>query len=934
MADRYSVVVDLQARGQAAADKLKSTIEQIKERARSAREETDKVAESARSSARDLIRTAEAIAAVSLAVRAVARETREYVQESRKVALVADSWRAVRVATRLAEQSLTGYVAASAIGLTVILQRAAAISAAYSRGVQASAFTAADSGASFGDVRAEGTLSRVLGRSDLGFVSRIGADNVVSAVQDLERIQDPIARAQAAIRSFGADAQTALELAGSGFVTRLRDARNLAEELDGPTRESVQRLRDTFQALSDFNPFDGIRQSYRSFREEARQGITIRIAAVLDSIKESGRNTPSALAFGNDATFDLVPKGNLPDQVPSAAQLVEQLRRGLADLAPSIVSPTVSTPGQVAAAQGIIRSRAASLEGLRQQLSVARSTAADLAQAVGRGGAVGDSATLALIQKAGDISDLEARISVLEKAESFADLSKRVSADISFGQLSPARRRQAEAARDFGRAGSDLFDPLVNREDAATYARGIAVGRSEARRVAGSDLSVSLRGRGLTRTDISPFGGDSGPDREAIANLERAIAEATAGQKERAAAVRQEVEFRSQLVRLIAGPGGELAAAREIARLRLEGAEKEREITQDTAEFERNRVAILREGALEQLRIARERDDRNRQTGGQVFDALLSGGAGVGRFVSGLGLGFGRQAFGNVFAELARGTTGALQLPGQTGADGRPNFLGRVLSGTPFGLDPNKVSLDANTIATQQNTAALLGGRGGSGILGSIPGVFGGGSTSNPFIFSASGRSGGITGPDGLPLGIVGQGLNLGNPNLGLTLGQKIGAAAGIAGGGFLVKSGIQQGGLAGALDIGSGTAGALAALLPLIGVSGPAAPILAGAALGAQVIKGLLPDPRKARARSIQQAIDASRFDFGDTTELFRDISGSGALDKGNVTIVYMPVSTLSPRTFLDHSTEITDAVKKGIDANHPIVETLQGRLDTAAAY
>lgn len=412
-----------------------------------------------------------------------------------------------------------------------------------------------------------------------------------------------------------------------------------------------------------------------------------------------------------------------------------------------------------------------------------------------------------------------------------------------------------------------------------------------------------------------------------------------AGQQKDAArvgSIQSALAFEAERLRLLVGPGGELAAIRAIAQIRLDAIQKELEITGDIRKADQDRLQVARDRQLEELRFAKERDDKNRATGGQVFDALIAGGSGIRGFASGLGLGFGRTAFGNLFSEIARGSTGLLQLPGQTGADGRPNLLGRVLAGTPFGLDPTKVSLDLNTVATQQNTAALLGGRGGGGILGSLPSsLFGGSTATNPLIFSATGgRSPGIIGADGLPLGISGQGLGLGSPNLGLGLGQKIGLGAAIAGGGLLVKGGIQQGGIGGALDVGAGAASTLAALLPLIGVSGPAAPILAGVALAATVAKGFLPDPRKARARSIQEAMEASRFDFGSSTDLFRDVSGGGAIDKGNITVVNMAISTLSPRSFLDHATEITSAVQAGVKADHPIVETLQGRLNPAGAY
>lgn len=442
-------------------------------------------------------------------------------------------------------------------------------------------------------------------------------------------------------------------------------------------------------------------------------------------------------------------------------------------------------------------------------------------------------------------------------------------------------------------------------------------------------------GAAIQITEASIQAANAGSEAAAAARA-KAILEGTRladeqAKRLRVESIQQSLAFESERLRLIAGPGGELAAVKAIAQLRLDSVQAELAITGDLRAAEEARLRIFRDRALEELRISKERDDRNRQTGGQVFDALVAGGAGIRGFASGFGIGQGRTAFGNLFSEIARGTTGALQLPGQVGADGRPNLFGRVLSGTAFGLDPNKIAIDANTLATQlntaaqqQNTAAQLGGRVGGAIGGSLGSIFGapssvfGGAGTNPLIFSATGgtRSSGITGADGLPLGIVGQGLGLGNPNLGLTTLQKVGAAAGIAGGGFLVKSGIQQGGLGGALDIGAGGAGALAALLPLIGVSGPAAPILAGVALGAQVIKNFLPDPRKARAAAIDRLVNASRVDFGDVTGIDTDFARGGSLasTKGGI-VVIQNINAADAKSFLDRRDDIAAAISQSIE-------------------
>lgn len=407
--------------------------------------------------------------------------------------------------------------------------------------------------------------------------------------------------------------------------------------------------------------------------------------------------------------------------------------------------------------------------------------------------------------------------------------------------------------------------------------------------------------------------------------------------KLRIEASRESLAFETERIKLLTGPGGELAAIKAIADLRLQGAQQELQITGDLKAFDQQRLQIERDRQLEALRFAKERDDRNRQTGGQVFDALLAGGAGIRQFTTGLGLGFGRQIFGNGFAELARGTTGLLQLPGQTGADGRPNFLGRVLAGTPFGIDPTKAALDLNTLATQANTAALLGQSVGGGtistLLGGPSSIFGG-AGSNPLIFSAAGRSSGIIGADGLPLGIAGQGLGLGNPNFGLSLGQKIGIAGGIAGGGLLVASGIKQGGLAGAFDAGAGGLGALAGILTLAGVSGPAAPIVAGVALALQLGKQFLPDKRKSRAREIERLVNGSATDLGDTIGIDTDFSRGGTLanTKGGI-VVIQNINAADSKSFLDRRDDIAAAVSQAIDeGNSRLREGIMRTVDQGA--
>lgn len=319
---------------------------------------------------------------------------------------------------------------------------------------------------------------------------------------------------------------------------------------------------------------------------------------------------------------------------------------------------------------------------------------------------------------------------------------------------------------------------------------------------------------------------------------------------------RDELDHRIRMIELLAGPGGEMKAIEQITTLRISAAQTEQEIRQAMWDGE---IRIL------ELQAARRRELR--EGDGRLFDALVGGGAGIRSWASSLGMSSGRTIFQNL-NEMGRTSLGSrLQIPGQTRADGSLNFLGQALRMSPFGV--NEADQKQVTAANIQMAAAQIQLQAAGGSTGSISaiasslglpgGVFQGASGGNPMILSnraTVSTSGRQRVPIFNELGEI-----EGYTQNKLSTGQKIGIAGAAAGGAFGVYSGIQQGGIRGATTATGSAAGAAAAILTIAGFTGPAAPILAGVALGASLITGLLPDPKRQREGRIDSTLDAARY-------------------------------------------------------------------------
>jgi hypothetical protein len=357
-----------------------------------------------------------------------------------------------------------------------------------------------------------------------------------------------------------------------------------------------------------------------------------------------------------------------------------------------------------------------------------------------------------------------------------------------------------------------------------------------------------------------------------------------------------------------------------------------------------------------------------------IFTSQLSGAArmvaqnvGQEAYTSGKGLGL-----SNMFGGQARQVT--------SGADGNPKLttLGRLLAGTPFGVDVEKIALEHNTTSTQKNTTAVdrLTRAVSSGAL-TTPGYVGissdmlaesvGGVSS---VTDLAGRVSGIAGMvrngssyQAAPSSPFGRGvadftsgvgsLISGNPYQTLMGGKmtvydetglpttyntsssgaaKAGAAVGIAGAAWAgyqgISAGIKQGGARGYASAAESALATAAALDP----EPISKAVLAASALAISMFKGLLGDPRKTREEEIDRFLRDNKVEVPQSEEVSQDINGrsisydkSGKTRFGNTTIM-VNVSAIDTQSFLDRSADIAGALTKELSVgNQPLTNQVQ---------
>ncbi|MBX9600424.1 MAG: hypothetical protein K2X35_05450 [Bryobacteraceae bacterium] len=444
--------------------------------------------------------------------------------------------------------------------------------------------------------------------------------------------------------------------------------------------------------------------------------------------------------------------------------------------------------------------------------------------------------------------------------------------------------------------------------------------------------------------------------------------------------VRRAARKAERMTTLAAGPGGELRAIEEAYEIRLrlarelEAIELRRAERADDAEERLKAIAearYAREKAEDEARTEREISylelrrrslDQYRDAAGRVFDAATaSGRGGLADFGRNQLRVLERQLFVNASAEI-------FQKGGQVlGRVGEASGLGRLLAGTVF--DPNNATpVERNTASMKGLTESVKGldytlrgvaagipaGDGGAavpfgGLGGLLPvrgtlqgaarilnelGVPTGkllGKSEAFFAGAGSVLSGGLFA--GLRSGDysvqVGPGRAMTASSLGLTstagrVGNLVGSAALVAGGGFGVAAGIREGGGKGAATAAASALGVAAA------IPGPQQPFLQAAALVAGLVRGLFRDSKETRDAEITGMLNRARYAEARGVERFIDRYGQD-LDydrRGAVRVVEnvtIQVQALDAKSVLDRAEDIADATRLAVRRGHDLADTMR---------
>jgi hypothetical protein len=379
---------------------------------------------------------------------------------------------------------------------------------------------------------------------------------------------------------------------------------------------------------------------------------------------------------------------------------------------------------------------------------------------------------------------------------------------------------------------------------------------------------------------------------------------------------------------------------------------------------------------IEIANIRKQQSEELRATLGDLYDSLKSGG-GFGEFFQNYLEKIKKTLFVNLGEELLRGQMQRLGglIPGQEKIDpvtgkgtGELSPLGRILRGTPFGLDPVKLAQDRQINAQDRNTKALdrlsgvltgapsatagaagyPGGLGGAGGLGGIlGGIFGGNGNyggmviknilgGNGFLANSTttaaggidmrpdvGFGGFMTGLQGFFSPKIDPDTGKGKFSPGYTA---LAAAAAVP----AIISGIQRGGVAGGSQAVSAGLG-VAATIP-----GPQQPFIAAASALAGLISMIagFKNPYKEWEKRMSDRLSV-KFQMPEAINLTEDLAGNSAdFDyRGKLrtyqgqpsTTINVRVSTMDAKSFMDNGPMIAEATRAQFQLGHPLQSTIK---------
>jgi hypothetical protein len=357
----------------------------------------------------------------------------------------------------------------------------------------------------------------------------------------------------------------------------------------------------------------------------------------------------------------------------------------------------------------------------------------------------------------------------------------------------------------------------------------------------------------------------------------------------------------------------------EMSRAELNKKEEDREKAQHEAQkkFLTQINDVERDHRMAMAELRKKEIEQVRDAAGKVFDGLMSGD--MKSLIMGQGKVIGRTMFQNVAQEVFSGSRklglgGFIKGQTQTDADGNTSLtrVGRILAGTPLGVDTQQMALAQNSTQLQFNTAAMvqmtqvLSGLVGAanttgvgsvqpGTVGLYQGIAGAAGAFSPGAGGIAGGAGGVLGTifptmpraastvSNPTLGMVGEypgGSSASKTAGAFGLSNMVGVGTSALVGAMGVAGGISMGGARGGLQVAGSLAGAAGGIIGSIPSLAAAMPMFAPVALGigaiALGIKALLGDPKKEREAGINQQIRDNRYFDPNQINISADTAGN----------------------------------------------------------
>jgi hypothetical protein len=362
--------------------------------------------------------------------------------------------------------------------------------------------------------------------------------------------------------------------------------------------------------------------------------------------------------------------------------------------------------------------------------------------------------------------------------------------------------------------------------------------------------------------------------------------------------------------------------AMKLAKLHLDDAQRERDEAKATEVLKRQISDAELDRTIQIMDLRKKELEQFRDSAGRIFDAISQHGfAGLKDVAQGMMQTVQRTIFQNLAEEIFRQTRDKMKLGdmigGQVDKNGNLTTTGRILRGTPLGIDPAKLAQDQNTAAhkdqtvatrelkqaTVDLTAAMQSGAAGAGAAGA------GGSTDS--------------------LGSAVSSIVDDKKMSGMT--AKLGQAMAIGAGAFGVYSGIKEGGAKGVLNAAGGSAAIAGQVLPLISSSLKAAgPIGALVGFGLSMLGGLFGSDNKQKFDQAQtDTLNANKYTAPLASNRTVDLSGADVdyTYMGRLRAAQAPpmqvnftIHAMDAKSFMDRSGDVAAALHKELRLGHPV--------------